>query len=84
MPGVQAALCREMSVNRSGIYKWVKRQSMSRKGNCLDKSPMENFFGHMKGEIGKKMAACETDGEPLDYDFGDPDTSLPYINSFKL
>ena len=26
-------------------------QSMSRKGNCLDNSPMENFFGRMKNEI---------------------------------
>ena len=26
-------------------------QSMSRKGNCLDNSPMESFFGHMKQEI---------------------------------
>lgn len=26
-------------------------QSMSRKGNCLDNSPMENFFGIMKNEI---------------------------------
>lgn len=26
-------------------------QSMSRKGNCLDNSPMENFFGLMKQEI---------------------------------
>ena len=25
-------------------------QSMSRKGNCLDNSPMENFFGKMKNE----------------------------------
>ena len=24
------------------------RQSMSRKGNCLDNSPIENFFGKMK------------------------------------
>lgn len=23
---------------------------MSRKGNCLDNSPMENFFGRMKSE----------------------------------
>ncbi|AVM41813.1 hypothetical protein C5Q98_04810 [Fastidiosipila sanguinis] len=37
---------------------WVKRletrgikQSMSRKGNCLDNSPMENFFGIMKQEM---------------------------------
>jgi len=27
------------------------RQSMSRKGNCLDNSPMENFFGIMKNEM---------------------------------
>ncbi|MBQ7491850.1 MAG: IS3 family transposase [Clostridia bacterium] len=26
-------------------------QSMSRKGNCLDNSPTENFFGRMKSEI---------------------------------
>ena len=37
---------------------WVKTlkenkvfQSMSRKGNCLDNSPMENFFGLMKQEM---------------------------------
>ena len=32
------------------------RQSMSRKGNCYDNSPMENFFGIMKKEmfIGKE------------------------------
>lgn len=27
------------------------KQSMSRKGNCLDNSPMENFFGKMKNEM---------------------------------
>lgn len=27
------------------------RQSMSRKGNCLDNSVMENFFGLLKSEI---------------------------------
>lgn len=26
-------------------------QSMSRKGNCMDNSPMENFFGIMKNEM---------------------------------
>lgn len=31
-------------------------QSMSRKGNCLDNSPTENFFGRLKEEMyyGKK------------------------------
>lgn len=27
------------------------RQSMSRKGNCLDNCVMENFFGKMKNEM---------------------------------
>ena len=26
-------------------------QSMSRKGNCLDNSPIENFFGKLKEEM---------------------------------
>jgi transposase InsO family protein len=26
-------------------------QSMSRKGNCLDNSPTENFFGRLKTEM---------------------------------
>lgn len=26
-------------------------QSMSRKGNCIDNSPMETFFGHFKDEV---------------------------------
>lgn len=32
-------------------------QSMSRKGNCLDNSPMENFFGRLKVEMffGEKL-----------------------------
>lgn len=33
-------------LRENGIY-----QSMSRKGNCLDNSPMENFFGLLKQEI---------------------------------
>ena len=36
-------------------------QSMSRKGNCLDNSPMENFFGILKQEIyyGRKFYSFE-------------------------
>jgi putative transposase len=30
------------------------RQSMSRKGNCIDNSPMESFFGHLKDEVDYK------------------------------
>jgi len=33
-------------------------QSMSRKGNCIDNSPIESFFGHAKDEIDLKE--CET------------------------
>jgi putative transposase len=34
---------------------------MSRKGNCIDNSPMENFFGLLKQEIyyGVKYETCE-------------------------
>ena len=35
--------------------KWLKdkgiKQSFSRKGNCMDNSPMENFFGIIKNEM---------------------------------
>lgn len=27
------------------------RQSMSRRGNCIDNAPMESFFGHMKDDV---------------------------------
>ena len=27
------------------------KQSMSRKGNCLDNAVIENFFGHLKSEL---------------------------------
>ena len=27
---------------------------MSRKGNCLDNSPIESFFGHLKDEVDYK------------------------------
>ena len=33
-------------------------QSMSRKGNCLDNSPMENFFGLLKQEMYYGEALC--------------------------
>ena len=31
---------------------------MSRKGNCLDNSPMENFFGLLKQEMYYGEALC--------------------------
>ena len=36
----------QMRLKQKGI-----RQSMSRKGNCLDNSIMENFFGLLKSEL---------------------------------
>lgn len=38
-------------------------QSMSRKGNCIDNSPMESFFGHFKDEVDYKT--CKTFEELL-------------------
>jgi len=38
-------------------------QSMSRKGNCIDNSPMESFFGHFKDEVDYKQ--CKTFEELL-------------------
>lgn len=32
------------------------KQSMSRRGNCLDNAPMESFFGHLKDEVDYKEA----------------------------
>ncbi len=34
------------------------KQSMSRKGNCLDNASMESFFGHMKDEM--SVDDCQT------------------------
>ena len=36
---------------------------MSRRGNCWDNAPQESFFGHMKDEIGGKIAACDSFAE---------------------
>ena len=34
------------------------RQSMSRKGNCIDNAPIESFFGHLKDDVDYKN--CKT------------------------
>ena len=39
------------------------RQSMSRRGNCWDNALQESFFGHMKNEIGSRIAAIESFSE---------------------
>ena len=41
----------QMVQYRKELRKRGITQSMSRKGNCLDNSPMENFFGKMKNEM---------------------------------
>jgi putative transposase len=39
---------------RSLLQQFGIKQSMSRKGNCLDNSPIESFFGHLKDEVDLK------------------------------
>lgn len=41
----------QMNVYRNKLKENNIFQSMSRKANCLDNSPMENFFGLLKQEI---------------------------------
>ena len=41
----------QMKAYREKLHKLKFVQSMSRKGNCLDNSPTENFFGRMKEEM---------------------------------
>ena len=41
----------QMNEYRQELKKHRIFQSMSRKGNCYDNSPMENFFGIMKQEM---------------------------------
>jgi putative transposase len=36
------------------LEKYGVTQSMSRKGSCLDNSPIESFFGHLKDEVDYK------------------------------
>lgn len=46
---------------RAKLKKLGITQSMSRKGNCLDNSPIESFFGHLKDEVG--FGSCKTFAE---------------------
>lgn len=39
---------------RAKLAEFEIRQSMSRKGNCLDNAPIESFFGHLKDEVDYK------------------------------
>lgn len=38
------------------------KQSMSRRGNCLDNAPIESFFGHFKDEVGDQPDRIERAG----------------------
>jgi len=40
----------------SDVKKLELTQSMSRKANCIDNSPMESFFGHLKDDVDCKQA----------------------------
>ena len=46
---------------RAKLEKLGITQSMSRKGNCLDNSPIESFFGHLKDEV--SFRSCKTFAE---------------------
>ncbi len=46
------------SAYRSVLTRAGVRQSMSRKGNCLDNAPIESFFGHFKDHI--ELKGCLT------------------------
>lgn len=46
---------------RQELEKLGVRQSMSRKGNCLDNAPIESFFGHLKDEL--EFRGCKNLGE---------------------
>ncbi|TQR16347.1 IS3 family transposase [Psychrobacillus vulpis] len=41
------------------------KQSMSRRGNCIDNAPMESFFGHMKDEMDYKQVQTFEDLKQL-------------------
>lgn len=56
-------------------------QSMSRKGNCLDNSPMENFFGIMKNEM---FYGHEDEFETLDQLKTAMEEYIVYYNTKRL
>ena len=58
----------------SKIKKLKMIQSMSRKGNCIDNSPMETFFGHFKDEVDYK--SCRSFEELQDL-------TAKYINHYN-
>lgn len=43
---------------RETLKRYGVKQSMSRKGNCLDNAPIESFFGHLKDEV--EIKSCKS------------------------
>lgn len=56
-------------------------QSMSRKGNCLDNSPMESFFGTLKNEM---FYGLEKEFQNFDQLKGAIDTYIDYYNNDRI
>ena len=56
-------------------------QSMSRKGNCLDNSVMENFFGKMKNEM---FYGHEYEFESLDHLKKEMEEYITYYNEKRI
>lgn len=46
---------------RTKLQRLGIKQSMSRKGNCLDNAPIESFFGHLKDDLDYK--SCKSFAE---------------------
>ena len=70
------------------MYQWHKLlkdrgiiQSMSRKGNCLDNSPAENFFGRLKNEM---FYGHEYEFESLDSLKTAIDEYIEYYNNTRI
>ena len=55
------------------------RQSMSRKGNCLDNAVMENFFGHLKSEL-----LYLQDFESVEHFIDELDDYMDYYNNHRI
>lgn len=50
---------------RQTLEDYGVKQSMSRKGNCLDNAPVESFFGHLKDHIDLKECRTYEDLEKM-------------------
>ena len=57
------------------VKKLGLKQSMSRRGNCLDNAPQESFFGHFKDEV--NLDKCST----LDEVINEIDDYMNYYNN---